>query len=158
MNQLLADLALHRLDLVLSDSPAPATVDVRVYSHKLGECGISMLAVPKLAKKYRKAFPRSLEGAPVLLPTDQTAMRRSLNRWLDEQDVHPYIVAEFEDSALLKVFGQSGEGIVPIPTAIEKEVKGQYGLHLVGVSLKSKTSSTRSRWRNESIIQRCWPS
>ena len=132
LDQLLADLALHRLDLVLSDSPAPPTVDVRVYSHKLGECGISMLAVPKLAKQYRKGFPRSLTGAPVLLPTEQTAMRRALNRWLRERDANPYIVAEFQDSALLKVFGQSGKGIVPIPTAIEREVKNQYGLHLVG--------------------------
>lgn len=132
LDQLLADLALHRLDLVLSDSPAPPTLDVRVYSHKLGECGISMLAVPKLAKQYRKGFPRSLTGAPVLLPTEKTAMRRALNRWLDERDASPYVVAEFQDSALLKVFGQSGKGIVPIPTAIEKEVKNQYGLHLVG--------------------------
>ena len=129
---LMADLALHRLDLIISDAPAPPTVDVRAYSHRLGECGLSFLAVPDMAKKYRRKFPWSLNKAPVCLPTDHTAVRRSLNNWLDDNDIHPQIIAEFEDSALLKVFGQSGLGIVPIPTAIEKEVKTQYGMHLVG--------------------------
>jgi LysR family transcriptional activator of nhaA len=130
--ELMADLALHRLDLIISDSPAPATVDVRAYSHRLGECGLSFLAVPELARKHRRKFPWSLNGAPVCLPTDHTAVRRSLNHWLDENDIHPQVIAEFEDSALLKVFGQSGLGIVPVPTAIEKEVKTQYGMQLVG--------------------------
>ena len=130
--ELVADLALHRLDLIISDAPAPPTVDVRAYSHRLGECGLSFLAVPELARKHRRKFPASLNGAPVCLPTDHTAVRRSLNHWLDDNDIHPQIVAEFEDSALLKVFGQSGLGIVPIPTAIEKEVISQYGMQLVG--------------------------
>ena len=130
--ELMADLALHKLDLIISDSVAPPTVDVRAYSHRLGECGISFLAVPELAKKYRRKFPLSLTGAPLCLPTDHTAVRRALNHWMDDNDVHPKVVAEFEDSALLKVFGQSGLGIVPIPTAIEKEVKSQYGMQLVG--------------------------
>ncbi|MEM7314781.1 MAG: LysR substrate-binding domain-containing protein, partial [Planctomycetota bacterium] len=132
LEDLLADLALHRLDLIISDAPAPPTIDVRAYSHRLGECGLSFLAVPELAKKYRRKFPESLNGAPVCLPTNHTAVRRSLNLWLDDHDIHPRIVAEFEDSALLKVFGQSGLGIVPIPTAIETEVKRQYGMQLVG--------------------------
>ena len=130
--ELVADLALHRLDLIISDAPAPPTVDVRAYSHRLGECGLSFLAVPELARKHRRKFPSSLNGAPVCLPTDHTAVRRSLNHWLDDNDIHPQIIAEFEDSALLKVFGQSGLGIVPIPTAIEKEVVAQYGMQLVG--------------------------
>ncbi len=132
LSDLLADLALHRLDLIISDSPAPPTIDVRAYSHRLGECGMSFLAVPELARKYRRKFPESLNGAPVCLPTNHTAVRRELNFWLDEHDIHPHIVAEFEDSALLKVFGQSGLGVVPIPTAIEKEVKKQYNMQLVG--------------------------
>ncbi len=132
LDVLLADLALHRLDLVLSDSPAPPSVDVRVYNHKLGECGISLLAVPELAKKYSADFPRSLDGAPFLLPTNHTAMRRTLSRWLEEHDVHPFLVAEFEDSALLKVFGQSGAGLFPVPMAIEQEVQKQYRVELVG--------------------------
>ena len=132
LDRLLADLALHKIDLVLSDAPAPPTIDVRVYSHKLGECGLSFLAVPEMARQYRRGFPGSLHGAPMLLPTEHTAVRRSLGIWLDDHGIHPRIVAEFEDSALLKVFGQSGLGIVPIPTAIEKEVRKQYGMVLVG--------------------------
>lgn len=130
--ELMADLALHKLDLIISDSVAPPTVDVRAYSHRLGQCGLSFLAVPELARKHRHKFPWSLNGAPLCLPTEQTVVRRSLNHWMDDNDLHPKIVAEFEDSALLKVFGQSGLGIVPVPTAIEKEVKTQYGMQLVG--------------------------
>jgi LysR family transcriptional activator of nhaA len=132
LTQLLADLALHKLDLVISDSPAPTTLEFKVYTHKLGECGMSMLATPALAKKYKRGFPGSLTDAPCLLPTDHTAVRRSLDIWMDDNDIFPDIVAEFEDSALLKVFGQAGEGIFPVPTAIEALVIKQYGVHLVG--------------------------
>ena len=132
LTDLLVDLALHRLDLIISDSPAPPNIDVRVYNHSLGECGLTFLAVPKLVKKFRSGFPKSLHGAPVCLPTGHTAVRRALDQWLDDHGIHPRVVAEFEDSALLKVFGQSGLGIVPVPTAIEQEVKRQYGMQLVG--------------------------
>ena len=132
LDRLLADLALHKLDLVISDSPAPPTLEFKVFNHKLGECGMTMLATPALAKKYRAGFPHSLTDAPCLMPTDHTAVRRSLDIWMDENDIFPDIIAEFEDSALLKVFGQAGEGIFPVPTAIENIVKKQYGVHLVG--------------------------
>lgn len=132
LNDLVADLALHKLDVVISDAPAPPTLEYKVYNHKLGQCGLSMLAVPKLAKKYRKGFPDSLTDAPMLLPTDHTAVRRSLDFWMEDREIFPEIVAEFEDSALLKVFGQAGEGIFPIPTAIEAMIKKQYGVQLVG--------------------------
>ena len=132
MEQLLSDLALHKLDLIISDAPAPPTLEFKVYNHKLGQCGLSMLAIPSIAKKYKKGFPHSLTDAPCLLPTDQTAVRRSLDIWMEDNEIFPDIVAELEDSALLKVFGQQGEGIFPIPTAIEAEIKKQYGVHLVG--------------------------
>jgi LysR family transcriptional activator of nhaA len=132
LDQLLADLALHKLDLIISDAPAPTTMEFKVYNHKLGECGLTMLATPALARKYRKGFPHSLTDAPLLLPTDHTAVRRSLDLWMDEKEIFPEIVAEFEDSALLKVFGQAGEGLFPIPTAIEPLVKKQYNVHVVG--------------------------
>lgn len=132
LTDLLADLAIHRLDLVLSDSPAPATLDVNVYNHKLGECGLSILATPSLAKKYRKGFPDSLTNAPILLPTELTVVRRSLDRWMEDRKVFPEIVAELEDSALLKVFGQAGQGVFPVPSVIEDIVKKQYGVWLVG--------------------------
>lgn len=129
---LLADLALHKLDLIISDAPAPPTADFKLYTHKLGECGLSMLAIPSIAKKYRKGFPGSLTDAPMLLPTDHTVVRRALDIWMEDRDLFPEIVAEFEDSALLKVFGQHGEGIFPVPTAIEELIKRQLGVHLVG--------------------------
>ena len=132
LDQLLSDLALHKLDLVISDAPAPASMEFKVYNHKLGECGMSMLATPQLTRKYKKGFPHSLTDAPVLLPTDHTAVRRSLDIWMDDNDIYPDIVAEFEDSALLKVFGEAGEGIFPVPTAIEALIKKQYGVQLVG--------------------------
>lgn len=130
--ELLADLALHKLDLIISDAPAPSTLEYKAYNHKLGECGLSMLAVPELARKFRRNFPQSLTDAPCLLPTDQTAVRRSLDRWLDEQAIFPDIIAEVEDSALLKVFGQQGEGIFPVPAAIEAIIIQQYRVQLVG--------------------------
>ena len=130
--ELLADLAQHRLDLVISDAPVPASLDFRVYNHKLGECGLSMMAVPAIARQYRNGFPESLSNAPCLLPTEHTAVRGALNRWLDEHNLYPRIVAEFEDSALLKVFGQNGHGIFPVPSAIESHIAAQYGVRLVG--------------------------
>ncbi len=132
LESLLSDLALHKLDLIISDAPAPPTMEFKLFNHKLGECGLSMLAVPALAKKYRKGFPDSLTDAPCLLPTEHTAVRRSLDIWLDDREIFPNIIAEFEDSALLKVFGQAGEGIFPIPTAIEDRIKKQFGVHLIG--------------------------
>ena len=91
--------------------------------------------VPKLialAKKYRKGFPDSLTNAPILLPTELTVVRRSLDRWMEDRKVFPEIVAELEDSALLKVFGQAGQGVFPVPSVIEDIVKKQYGVWLVG--------------------------
>lgn len=132
LDQLLTDLALHKIDLVISDAPAPPTMDFKVYNHKLGECGLSMLATPELANRYSENFPNSLTDAPCLLPTDHTAVRRAMDIWMDDNEIFPQIVAEFEDSALLKVFGQAGEGIFPVPTAIEKLVIKQYGVQLVG--------------------------
>ena len=130
--QLLTGLATHKLDLVISDAPAPPTLDFKVYNHKLGQCGMSMLATPAIAKQYKKGFPNSLTDAPILLPTDHTAMRRSLDIWMEDREIFPDIVAEFEDSALLKVFGQAGEGIFPVPSVIEELIKKQYNVHLVG--------------------------
>ena len=157
LNELLSDLALHKLDLVISDAPAPPTVEFKVYTHKLGECGLSMLATPSLAKKYRKGFPQSLTEAPVLLPTDHTAVRRSLDIWLEDNEIFPEIVAEFEDSALLKVFGQAGEGIFPIPTAIEDRIKKQFKVHLVGrlpdVRDKFYAISAEKRVQHDATLQ-----
>jgi LysR family transcriptional activator of nhaA len=129
---LLAQLVLHELDLVLTDSSVGSGIKVKVFNHLLGECGLSIFAPGKTAAQYRRHFPRSLDGAPFLLPTDNTAMRRSLNQWFDNENIQPVIVGEFEDSALLKVFGQLGKGLFAAPSAIDSEVEEQHRVRLVG--------------------------
>jgi LysR family transcriptional activator of nhaA len=130
--ELLAELALHRLDLVLADSPLPPDPKIKAYNHILGECGVSVLGQKGKFASYRASFPGCLHDAPMLLPTTNTAMRRSLEAWFDKENIQPRIVAEFEDSALMKVFGQSGLGLFTIPTLLESEVCEQYGVELIG--------------------------
>lgn len=130
--RLLAQLAIQGLDLVLSDVPVGGNVKVRAFNHLLGECGLTFFAVPELARRHRRNFPRSLEGAPVLLPTGDSLVRRSLDHWFESLGVRPLVVAEFDDSGLLKSFGQGGEGIFCVPSVVEDEVRRQYGVHIVG--------------------------
>ena len=132
LNGLLGELALHRLDLVLADSPLTPQVHVRAYNHLLGECGVTVFGVSQLAKRYKGGFPQSLQDAPMLLPTQNTALRRGLERWFDEQGIRPHVLHEFEDSAVLKVFGQAGEGLFVSPSAVESEVAKQYSVRIVG--------------------------
>ena len=129
---LLADLAVHRLDIVIADSPIPVAVNVKGFSHLLGECGLTFFATAKLARKHKAPFPRALDGAPLLLPGEQAAVRPKLIRWLDEQRVRPRIVGEFDDGALLKAFGRAGTGIFTAPSAIAKQVCQQYGVVAIG--------------------------
>ena len=129
---LLGDLATHELDLVISDSPVPPNVSVKAFNHLLGECGVAFFAAPDMARRYRQDFPRSLDGAPMLAPGEATAIRRGLDQWFDDNGVQPTIVAEFQDSALLKVFGQEGLGIFPAPAAIRAEIERQYRVKHVG--------------------------
>jgi LysR family transcriptional activator of nhaA len=131
--RLLAELAQHNVDVVLSDSPVGPSGPMRVFSHLLGECGVVLLGATKLSKQYRKGFPSSLEGAPLLLPTENTALRRSIELWLAEHGIRPQIVGEFEDSALLKVFGQSALGIFPAATVVAEDVMRQYQVYRIGV-------------------------
>ena len=129
---LLAALAVHDVDLVLADVPLAHGLHVRAFNHLLGECGVSFLAARSLAQRLRRGFPRSLDGAPMLMPTEGTSLRRGLGQWFETQELRPQIASEFEDSALLKVFGQAGTGVFVVPRAIEGEVRRQYGVHLVG--------------------------
>ncbi|MFO0691725.1 MAG: transcriptional activator NhaR [Myxococcota bacterium] len=130
--RLMADLAVQALDLVISDSPIAPSVKVRAFNHLLGESGTSFFAVATLAAEHRRGFPRSLSGAPMLLPVESTVLRRSLDRWFDAEQIRPRIVSEFEDSALLKAFGHAGMGIFPGPTILEAEIRRQYGVTVVG--------------------------
>ncbi len=132
--RLLGQLALHELDLVISDGPLPAGVSVRAFNHLLGECGVAFHAAPELAKQLRKGFPRSLHGAPMLMPSEHTSLRRALEQWFDSLEIRPRTVAEFDDTALLKTFGQSGLGVFPVSQVIESEAMRQYGSRRIGVT------------------------
>jgi len=132
LDMLLAELAVHRLDLVLADRPIPPTISTRGFSHKLGECAVSFFATEKLKKKLKGDFPRCLDGAPILLPSSGTQLRSGIDQWLDKQRIHPRMVAEFDDSALMKVFGQEGAGIFIAPAVIEAEVEWQYQVAAIG--------------------------
>jgi LysR family transcriptional regulator, transcriptional activator of nhaA len=130
--KLLADLALHNLDIVIADAPVPQGSSVRVYSHFLGETGVSFFATKGLASSRRRGFPSSLDGAPFLLPLQHLTLRRSLNTWFERHRISPQIAGEFEDSALLKAFGADGVGIFAAPTVVEREVMLQYDVQVVG--------------------------
>jgi LysR family transcriptional activator of nhaA len=129
---LVASLATHELDVVLSDIPLTPSVRVKAFSHLLGQCGVAFFAAPTLARRMRRDFPRSLATAPLLLPTEATTLRRLLDQWFDEQGMRPTIAAEFQDSALLKVFGQEGLGVFPAPAAIVSEIQRQYRVRHIG--------------------------
>ena len=156
---LLADLAVHRLDVVLADSPIPPTAKVRAYNHPLGTCGITFMAQPDLAKTLRGDFPASLDGAPVLLPSEAAVLRRDLDGWFDKIGVRPMIVGEFEDSALLKSFGQEGEGFFVVPTVVEDEVARQYKVQVIAKTEDVVESyyaiSVERRVRHPAVVAIC---
>jgi len=131
--RLLAELAIHNLDVVLTDAPMNPSIRIKAYNHLLGECGLTIFSTAKLAKSYRHNFPQSLDGAPFLLPTDNTIIRQSLDQWFNSRDIRPKIVGEFEDSILLKVFAESGMGLFPAPSVIADELLKRYKIRPVGV-------------------------
>ena len=130
--QLMARLATHSLDVVLSDAPAPPHVRVKVFNHVLGESGIAFYARPKVAAKLRRRFPASLTGAPLALPTRNTALRRDLDLWLEREGLAPAIVGEFEDPALMKAFGAEADLVFPAPVAAERDISRLYGVQKAG--------------------------
>lgn len=129
---LLAELATHALDVVISDAPAPPQVRVKVFNYLLGESETTFLAAGPLAAKARRRFPRSLNDLPVILPTSHTPLRRAIDQWFEAEDIHPRIVGEFDDSALMKAFGQMGVAVFPAATAIERAVMRMYRVQVVG--------------------------
>lgn len=131
-DRLLADLATYAVDLVIADAPVGAASRVRAFNHLLGECGVSFFASPELQRGLARRFPKSLAGAPMFLPAENTVLRTSLERWFDAQAVRPAIAAEFEDSALMKAFGHGGGAVFPGPSVIEKEICAQYDVRVVG--------------------------
>ena len=130
--ELLVQLASHRLDVVLADEPAPSSINLRAFNHRLGECGVSFLAAPTVAARLRGRFPRNLEGMPMLLPTHGTALRRSLDQWLQAEKLTPQVVAEFDDAALMKIAAADGLGVLPIPVVADREAVERYDLERIG--------------------------
>ena len=131
-DDLITDLAGKRFDMVLTDVPLPPQTHVKAYNHPLGSCGVSFFAKPEVARRYRRSFPKSLDDAPMLMPTPNTALRHSLDRWFEGIGVRPNVVAEIEDTALMKVFGQHGTGVFAAPSAVAAEVRRSHAVHVVG--------------------------
>lgn len=132
LERLFAELAIHKVDLVIADRPLPSELGVKGYSHSLGRTPIAFYAVPGLAERYQEGFPQSLNGTPLLIPSDGATMRGALSRWFTEHQIEPRIVGEFDDTALMKAFGKAGAGIFPAPAILSDEIREQYGAQIIG--------------------------
>ena len=154
---LLADMSVHKLDAVLSDSPINPALNIRAYNHPLGEIGISFFAVPAQAEQLRQDFPRCLDGFPFLMPGSGSNLRRSLENWFDQHEIKPRVVAEFEDRALMKAFGEAGTGVFTIPQNMEKDVLEKYGVEVIGRTEEVKEAlyliSPERRIKNPAITR-----
>jgi len=132
LEQLLSELAVHKLDLVLSDQPVPDGLNLKAYNHRLGTSGLSFFVQRRQARRYRGRFPDSLSEAPMLLPSPNSALRRRLDDWFESRQLSPRIVGEFDDSALLKAFGEAGAGVFAGPSVIEDEICRMYRTSVIG--------------------------
>ncbi len=149
METLLADLATHRVDMVLTDRPVDAGFSIRAYNHLLGDCAMSLFAAPEVAESYRQGFPKSLHGAPLLMPTDDTMIGSSLKKWCDSQGIRPNIVVECVDHALLATFGQAGKGLFCGPSVLEPQIERQFSVESIG-----RIESIRERFYAISLERR----
>lgn len=148
-DQLLAELATHALDVVISDAPAPEHVRVKAFNHLLGESDTAFFAPAALATRLRRRFPASLRDAPALLPARNTALRRGIDEWFAKEDLQPRVIAEFEDTALMKVFSQAVPAVFPAPAVIEQDICRFYGVRVVG-----RTNAVRERYYAISVERR----
>lgn len=148
-DRLLAQLANHELDLVLADGAVGGDARTRAHTHFLGECGVSFLAAPRLATEHRRQFPESLKDAPMLLPTQDASLRRSLEHWFDARDIQPRIIGELNDNSLIELFGQAGDGIFAAPSVIENDLLNNENVEVVG-----RTDELRERFYAVTIERR----
>ncbi|MDX1497622.1 MAG: transcriptional activator NhaR [Salinisphaeraceae bacterium] len=139
-SDLLARLGQHKLDIVISDHPAVPDPNLRLYNHEMGSTGISFMAAPGLVRESSRPFPENLQGLPILLPGRRTALRMTLETWLEDRDIRMRVAGEFDDSALTKAFGQIGAGVFTCPSAIEGEVSRQYAVKALGRTSELKES------------------
>lgn len=130
--RLLTELAAQTIDLALADTPLTPPAKIRAFNHLLGETPVAIFGAPDVAAAHRARFPRSLHGAPLLLPTEISSLRRSLDDWFEEEGIRPRIVGEFDDTALLGVFGQQAVGLFPAPAVIQDEIRRQHGVEHIG--------------------------
>ena len=149
LEQLAAELSIHRLDMVLADRQLPSNMDIKGYSHPLGECGIAFLATTSIAAGRVGEFPATLDGAPLLIPGEDSALRAPLLRWLERRGIAPAIIGEFDDSALMSAFGQAGAGVFPVPLTTVDDVMRQYGVVELG-----RTNDIRERFFAISVERR----
>jgi LysR family transcriptional activator of nhaA len=131
-DKLLAELAVHAIDLVIADAPMMPSLRVRAFNHLLGETSVSVFGTAALARGVRKHFPQSLHNAPVLLQTTNTALRQSLDQWFDAHAIQPSIVGEVEDMAMLQTLGEHGLGLFFAPTVVQKEICRRYRVVCIG--------------------------
>jgi LysR family transcriptional activator of nhaA len=159
LERLLADLSVYAFDVLIADAPVPPESKVRAFSHLLGESGVTIFGARPLVARVRRGFPRSLQGAPMLLHTENTAVRRSLERWFGMHHIRPRVIAEFEDDALLTAVGATGLGLFPAPTVVEAEIVRQLGVYPVGrleqVRLHYYALSIERRIRNPFVAAIC---
>lgn len=134
ITDLIAQLAVHRLDAVLADEPASSSHNLRAFNHLLGRSGVSFCAAPTLAPLLRKGFPRSLHGAPALMPSEHTPMRRALENWLRRQRIQPVVLGEFDDAALMKVMACEGAGFLAVPSVMADDAVRRYGFEVIGAT------------------------
>jgi LysR family transcriptional regulator, transcriptional activator of nhaA len=139
MPDLLAQLAVHRLDIVLADEPASSSTNVRTYNHPLGEAATVFCAPGKLAAQIKPGFPKSLDGAPALLPAENTPLRRAVENWFREVGVHPKVAAEFEDLALMTVMAAERSGFIALPAPAMDDAVRRYGFEVLGTAESCRT-------------------
>jgi LysR family transcriptional activator of nhaA len=160
-DRLLADLAARRIDVVLSDAPIGTAVQLQGFNHLLVESGVSFFATRELASRYKRGFPKSLGGAPMLLPTDHTQVRRSLNLWFDSRRIHPLVAGEFDDTALMFAMGRAGTGVFPVPTVMEADTLADDAVRLVGrtrdVREKFYAITREERPQHPAVVAICKP-
>jgi LysR family transcriptional regulator, transcriptional activator of nhaA len=131
---LMAQLALHRLDLVLADEPLTSRLSVKAFNHPLGRSSVSFFCAPALRGRLRGPFPACLNDAPMLIPGGSSSVRPQFETWLTRHGLHPRVLAEFDDGALMQAFGREGRGVFLSPTVVEDEVATQYGVEIIGRS------------------------
>ncbi len=159
LDSLIGDLAVHRLDLIVSEAPLAPGSAVKAWNHLLGQSEVGVFATPAMARRFRRHFPKSLDGAPFLLPAEGAVLRRSLEQWFDACGITPAVVAECSDSALLKSFGSEGVGLFAGPMVIAESISAMYGVTLVGQAAGINESyyaiSPERRIRQSAVLTIC---